>query len=271
VARAGRRAKARIADLGQGRRLRLRTEDGFELYSRVHRAPGSRACLVLSHGITSDCSEGGAFTQLARRASDRGISVIRFDFRGHGRSQGQDRDFLLSTQRRDLATVLAAAAELALGPLLLLGMSFGAAPVVAQSAGSDSCTGLILWSPMVDYAGSLLAPNTPWAQRLLSRRGDASLPDWVFAPAPGDGFRFSKALADECRHDTTASTLRSLHSPVLVFSSDADEKVPFAAMADVAAGNPSIDFRPLAGDVHTLTASRARVIGETLDWTEERL
>jgi pimeloyl-ACP methyl ester carboxylesterase len=211
------------------------------------------------------------FTGFARAAVKRGFNVVRFDFRGHGHSEGTDRDFLLSGQRRDLAAVLAEARELDLDPLVLIGMSFGASPVVAESAGPSSYHGLVLWSPAVDYARTCLQPTTAWARELLASRDDSTLPDWAFARARGSGFLLSKGLAAEAEADRTAATLRATRLPVLAFSAAADDKVPFEPLAEVAAANPAIEVRQISGEQHDLAGSRPRVISETLGWIEGRV
>lgn len=210
------------------------------------------------------------FTAFARAATKRGLNVIRFDFRGHGRSAGTDRDFLLTAQRLDLAAVLSAARELDLDPLLLVGMSFGASPVVAESAGPTTYPGLVLWSPAVDYARTCLQPTTPWARELLASRDEGTLPDWAFARARGSGFLLSKGLAAEAKADETAAILRATRVPVLAFSATDDDKVPREPLAEVAAANPAIEVRRLPGEQHALAGSRPQVISETLDWIGER-
>jgi pimeloyl-ACP methyl ester carboxylesterase len=209
------------------------------------------------------------FTRFARAATRRGFNVIRFDFRGHGRSAGTDRDFLISGQRLDLAAVLAHARGLDLDPRYLIGMSFGASPVVSELAGPTSYPGLVLWSPAVDYARTCLQPNTPWAREILASRDHATLPDWAFARIPGSGFLISKELAAEAEADRTAAVLRATRAPVLAFSAIDDEKAPYEPLAEVAAANASIDVRRIPGE-HSLAEGRPRVIWETLDWIEDR-
>ena len=48
----------------------------------------TQKCIVLCHGITYTKEEGGIFTELAKRLADNGFAVFRFDFRGHGESEG---------------------------------------------------------------------------------------------------------------------------------------------------------------------------------------
>jgi pimeloyl-ACP methyl ester carboxylesterase len=270
VIAAARRAAARLADPLTSSRLEVVTDDGLDLHVRLHRARPQRAQVVMCHGITSDCWEGGLFTKFARQAAARGISVIRFDFRGHGRSGGSDRDFSLSGQRRDLAAVLSRNPAVDGGPTFLLGMSFGVSPAVAKVA-AGGYDGLLLWSPTVDYARSCLEPSTPWAEGILANRDDPSLPEWAWSTLPRTGFRLSKSLAAECASDDTFGTLRSLRIPVLAFSARDDAVVPYQPMAEVAALNPEIDFRPIDHDVHGLTRSRTRVISESLDWLDQRI
>jgi pimeloyl-ACP methyl ester carboxylesterase len=254
-----------LVDLRRGRRLAVRTEDGFRLRAQVDRAEGSKTCLVLCHGITSDSREDGMFTGLAAAAAERGISAVRFDSRGHGLSAGSAGDYSLAGQRRDLAAVLAAVEHHGLGAPLPAAMSFGAAAAVAD-AGANRRPALVLLSPVVDYAATVVGSETPWTRELLDSRGDPRLPAWAFARAPGSGFLISKGLAAECEADGTPAALATLETPTLVFATPDDDVVPFRPTAEAAERSSRIELRGIPGEDHGLNGSIPRVIAETLDW-----
>ena len=103
----------------------LRTEDGLNLYLRRDIPRKARAIVLLLHSLGE---HSGRYDIMTARLNKAGYGVFRFDFRGHGRSDGprgdvQDfRDYL-----RDVDTVVEYAhksfPEL---PLFLLGHSMGA-------------------------------------------------------------------------------------------------------------------------------------------------
>ncbi len=104
---------------------------GVTIFRRAWLPEGRpRAGLVLSHGMSE---HSGRYDPLGRHLASRGIAVHALDHRGHGRSGGevgtveQFSDFL-----DDLATFLATVrAEVAGGPLVLLGHSMGGLVAIA--------------------------------------------------------------------------------------------------------------------------------------------
>jgi predicted alpha/beta hydrolase len=71
------------------RTLDVVSADGVFLDAVLHPAKADPVgTVVQAHGITVDKDEGGMFVRLAETLSDRGFDVIRFSYRGHGKSGG---------------------------------------------------------------------------------------------------------------------------------------------------------------------------------------
>ena len=81
--------------------INLTTVDGLRLDARWHEGGGDRA-VVLAHGLTVDLEENGLFEPLAEKLAARGLSVLRFSFRGHGASDGIDTETTIAGERMDL-------------------------------------------------------------------------------------------------------------------------------------------------------------------------
>ena len=154
------------------------TRDGLMLARRRWRVAMSRGTVVLVHGIAE---HSGRYAHVAAQLNEWGWSVVAYDHRGHGHSEGargalrRDDDLV-----HDLAAVVAAVrAEQPEGPLLLLGHSMGglvAACYVADlleprsPAGLTEVDGLILSSPALQVDLSV-------GQRLLMSSMARLLPD----------------------------------------------------------------------------------------------
>lgn len=81
--------------------------DGLHLDGVAHPAAArGGGTVVLAHGITADMDEGGMSVRLADELAGRGLTVIRFSFRGHGRSAGTEEGVTVAgempAQRRQL-------------------------------------------------------------------------------------------------------------------------------------------------------------------------
>lgn len=88
--------KARAADeerRGPQEEVRFDSADGVELYGTFH--PGGRGkkspCVLLLHDLGSH-SQQASWEHFATELQKDGLSVLRFDFRGHGRSVAVDED-----------------------------------------------------------------------------------------------------------------------------------------------------------------------------------
>ncbi|TMC67812.1 MAG: lysophospholipase [Chloroflexi bacterium] len=82
----------------------FRTDDGLTLRGWYFPTPGDRAA-VLVHGRHSNRLEGGKAEPIANFLIAHGYSVLIFDMRGHGNSEG-DRFSMGYLERRDVATAI---------------------------------------------------------------------------------------------------------------------------------------------------------------------
>lgn len=64
----------------------VRGPDGVPLTGRVDRAPGERAAVLLTHGLGEHLGRYAALTEAFLAA---GVTVLRYDQRGHGGSPGR--------------------------------------------------------------------------------------------------------------------------------------------------------------------------------------
>ncbi len=60
----------------------------------------TRNCIILCHGITVNKEEGGIFTNLAKKLAKVGFAVFRFDFRGHGESEGDSINLTVTGEKK---------------------------------------------------------------------------------------------------------------------------------------------------------------------------
>jgi dipeptidyl aminopeptidase/acylaminoacyl peptidase len=128
---------------------------GLRLAAVLSRPPGERKLpLVVScHGFgSSKDSAINAF--LARYLHDRDVALLRFDFTGHGDSEGLIAQVTISQGVNDLATAIQSVAEhpwidgSAIG---LLGHSYGGAVALAYAARDHRVRSAVLLAPVSDY------------------------------------------------------------------------------------------------------------------------
>ena len=98
--------------------------DGTHLFCRDDVPPAPRAVAIIVHGL---CEHSGRYDHLTARLLERGLQVMRFDHRGHGRSEGKRifyRDF--NDMLDDVNVFVDRAREQLSGlPVFLIGHSMG--------------------------------------------------------------------------------------------------------------------------------------------------
>jgi hypothetical protein len=136
------------------RLVRLRTLDGLRLAASLvtpDESPDHAVVLVHGGGVTRE--EGGFFARLASGLAGAGAASLRFDLRGHGKSEGRQEDLTLATILNDIRVALASVQE-ATGAsrLTLLGASFSGG-VCAYYAAKEpgDIDRLVLLNPQLDY------------------------------------------------------------------------------------------------------------------------
>jgi fermentation-respiration switch protein FrsA (DUF1100 family) len=151
--------------------------DGTRLHGWYfpHRSP--RAAVLHCHG------NGGNITgriEVARRLHQLGASVLLFDYRGYGRSEGRPTEAGVAQDARAARALLAERAGLEETEIVVLGRSLGGA-VAVELAARDGARGLILESSFTELA-DIAAIHYPFlpVRLLLRNRFDAlkKLPDY---------------------------------------------------------------------------------------------
>ncbi|MEM8876654.1 MAG: alpha/beta fold hydrolase [Pseudomonadota bacterium] len=117
------------------------------------------ALALLLHGYTGSRNEipvargEGMFARTARAFAERGITTLRIDFIGSGRSDGDWADTRFSGQARDARRAAIALREEFAGldvPLGVLGYSQGGLVALQSSASDGPFDRLALWNPVMD-------------------------------------------------------------------------------------------------------------------------
>ncbi|KAA9150172.1 alpha/beta hydrolase [Amycolatopsis acidicola] len=232
----------------------ITTADGLRLESLRQ---GSGPPVVLAHGITADLDEHGLFVRLADRLDEAGFSVLRFSFRGHGRSDGTPGEMTIAGERLDLAAAVGAAG----GPVSIVASSFGAVSTTLSLA-ELPVSSVVLWQPVLDLRGTFLRPSLPRARALYENK--ESLRDNGFLDIEGR-FELGARLFEEFAELDPPAAFRAAGQPALLIHGDADEHISFDVARD-AARRPRTDWHPVAGDGHGFAKYGNEVVDATVRW-----
>lgn len=142
------------------------------------------------------------FGRLADGLAGEGFGVLRFSFRGHGRSDGTQQGATIAGEILDLQAALDAAGK---GSRCLLAASFGAVPTCLSLPYREGVPrSLVLWNPVLDLHRTFVEPSLPWAVENFGPSQQALLASQGFFSVEGT-FEVGRVLFEEIRR----------HRPVL--------------------------------------------------------
>lgn len=227
-----------------------------------------RAILLLCHGFSTDANEHGAFPMIRDRAMAHGMAVVRFDFRAHGLSGGNNKDIRLATMRADVEAVIRHLDERfgSIAPIIPVGLSFGGGAAVHAAAVRPPCLGLVLWYPVIDYEWNFgRSSKLPFTQQMRDSKS-ARDPHWSEMPVLGTTMHFPVELVSEFRHDTTLSTLSQLRVPVLIYHGARDRMVDPSPVRRLSECKANIELRLVPGAGHGFRLWQPWVAYRTVSW-----
>jgi fermentation-respiration switch protein FrsA (DUF1100 family) len=151
--------------------------DGTRLHGWYFPHPTPRAVVLFAHGNAGNIA---GRTEVARRLHRLGASLLLFDYRGYGRSEGSPHEAGLMQDARAARAQLAKLAGVEEAEIVLMGRSLGGA-VVVELAARDGARGLILESTFTNLP-DMSAIHYPWlpVRLLLRNRFDSleKMPDY---------------------------------------------------------------------------------------------
>ncbi|MDE2582995.1 MAG: alpha/beta hydrolase [Rhodospirillales bacterium] len=184
------------------------------------RLAGRAPTVVFLPGFRSDMT-GDKATHLARFCAARGQALLRFDYSGHGASDGQFED---GTIGRWTADALAAIDQLTSGRLVLVGSSMGGWIALRVALARPERTAALLGiAAAPDFTERLMwdAMAPPERDRLM-REGVLHAPSQYGPPMP-----ITRALIEDGRRHLLLDAPIALACPVRLLHGQRDPDVPW--------------------------------------------
>ena len=204
----------------------LLRDDNFRLaYNRVI---GNVPTVVWLGGFHSDMT-GTKAQVLADQAQATGGGYLRFDYFGHGASDGDFADGTITRWRED---VLAVIDDLTEGPLVLVGSSMGGwLACLAAMARPERVKALVLVAPAPDFTEKLMIPNLPpKALARIAEHGSWTRP----SDYDEDGYPITRTLLEDGARWSILPGPVPIDVPVRVLQGGADPDVPWTHALELA-------------------------------------
>ncbi len=182
--------------------------------------------IVWLGGFKSDMLSSKA-ARLDAFAAEEGRSCLRFDYSGHGESEGRFEDGTISLWLQESLAMIRAQTD---GPQILVGSSMGGwiALLVARAMGADEAAqrlaGLVLIAPAVDFTECLMWAQMPPAIRNEIETNGVWLRESAYSPEPTP---ITRALIEDGRRNLMFDGAIDAHAPVHILQGMQDPDVPW--------------------------------------------
>ncbi|SDT12482.1 alpha/beta hydrolase [Actinoplanes derwentensis] len=212
----------------------FRSADGLLLRGTFVAPSGPpRSCTVLVHGGGVTREEGGFFGRLAAGLTSAGVASLRFDFRGHGESEGRQEDLTLSGVLNDIRAAVAHARELSNSvPVNLLGASFSGGICAYFAAEFPmEIARLILINPLVNYKKRFIDDKPYWNNDQIAESAGRELIQDGFLPH-STTFKLGRPLLNEVFYLRPDRKSGDIQAPTLILHGTGDTFIPVQSSRD---------------------------------------
>ena len=242
---------------------------GQQVVGMLHLPPHTKKkvpVVVFFHGYKGSKSETHRiFIKTARALSQIGIASLRFDFRGHGDSEGDFSTMTIGGEMKDAKAALKfirQQPEIDTTRIGIVGFSLGAM-VASLIVGEDpKIKTTVLWSAVSDLAPLIKARMTPKAWRQLELMGCVDEYGWAVG----------KRFIDESASFDPVTALTKTRGHVLLIHGDDDHGVPVKSTHDYSsalkkARKPHfVHIIPGADHTYSSLQWEMEVLSLTLEW-----
>ena len=205
--------------------MHLATQDGTRL--AYHHSPGNTPGILFCPGFNSDM-QGGKALALESWCREQGVQFTRFDYFGHGESDGVFEQGTIGRWRDDTLAILD---EICSGPQLIVGSSMGGwIMLLAALARPGRVAGLVGIAAAPDFTRRLREQRLDDGQRRqLQDSGYCDMPNDYDQP-----YRINRQLLQEGDEHLLLNSGIDIDVPVRLIHGQNDEDVPWEISLTIA-------------------------------------
>ncbi|MBR9681991.1 MAG: alpha/beta hydrolase [Candidatus Altiarchaeota archaeon] len=224
-------------------------------------APTTSA-IILIHGFRGNKDEHGKFIMAAENFCKAGFSVLRFDCRGSGESNGKFKDMTILTEVEDtIAAIDFVKMEVGAKKVGILGLSLGG-EIAILTALEKEVDALVLWAP-VTSSKKWKSKFTDDNLKELKERGFVETQSTQTRKI----WKVGKGFVETAIGTKIENELEKIDCPTLIVHGDADKAVPLSHSQD-AISKIKVEKRLeiIEGETHYFQNCLDDTIGFSLDW-----
>jgi uncharacterized protein len=180
----------------------------------------SRPIMILCHGFTTG-KHSTTYVKLEELLNEKNIATFRFDFFGHGESEGKFEDITISEAADDILQTIEYLKSLGYLRISLFGCSFGGAASIIAASKTKDLRILVLKSPVADYM-----------EREMGKGNKKELEEWKnkgykdYFDSKGNKFKLNYTFFQDFKNNDGYEAAKNVKIPTFIVHGDADESVP---------------------------------------------
>ncbi len=204
----------------------------------------SRPVIILCHGFTTS-KESFTTIKLEERLNKENIATFRFDFFGHGESEGDFPEITISEGVDDILRSIDYLKALGYSKIGLFGSSFGGGCSIMAASKTDDLYLLALKSPVSNYY-----------ERDLAVLGQDELEKWkkegcrFHINAKGTKFKMNYTFFEDYANNDGYEEAKKISIPVFIIHGNKDEAVPVEQSVKISKIFPNCRLEIIDGADH---------------------
>ena len=221
------------------------------------------AMVILMHGIFSS-KDYGPMPQLAKGLAQAGIASIRFDFNGHGKSDGRKQDMTIEKEIADAKAIWDYVQGLPyVSSVGLLGHSQGGV-IASMTAGRLASENTVPAGVVLIAPGSVIKEACQGGKFFNATFDPKNPPEYIRCWGI---YKLGREYLVTTQQLDIFGTSAAYDGPVLLLHGDRDGIVPmWCSERYLEAYGANAILKVVEGENHTITRRRKQVIGETVEF-----
>ncbi len=202
--------------------------------------------VVFGHGFTSN--KNGSAKDLSIKLGTLGINAFRFDFYGHGESEGKFENITVSEGVDDMIQAINYVKSRGFTKVSLFGTSFGGLCSIIAASRVQNLTLLALRAPMPDFY-----------IRDLMKKSKQDLADWkrkgyrIYKRRDGSELNLNYSFFEDSKSNSAFIAGEKIDIPTFIVVGDHDESIPVILSEMLAKSIPNSELRIIEGGDHSFT------------------
>jgi dipeptidyl aminopeptidase/acylaminoacyl peptidase len=205
--------------------------------------------IILCHGFSTS-KEGRTYVRLEEILNNSGISTFRFDFFGHGESEGKFEEITTFEAVDDIHNAIKFLKESGYIKIGLVGSSFGGMASIIEAGKTDKLYILALKSPVSDYLGLI---HTREDEQEIEKWREQGFIDVI--GVDGETRKLNYSFYEEAKKVKAYESAQKIKIPALIVHGDEDETVPIEQSKRTANLIENCRLEVIKGGDHTYSNS----------------